>query len=158
MIARPLVTVTSLKYDNSVGRSWSANLIEHSGGRLVLEGTFDQDVDHFDLGLIESGTRSIEYFWLNEWYSIFRFLNPDGGLRNYYCNVNMPPVFSRSTLKYVDLDFDIVVWPDRQYSILDAAEFEENARLFGYPKTIREQALKTLGDLIAIIEGGRLPD
>ena len=157
MTTRPIVTVKSLKYDNSVQRTWSASLIENSGDMLVLEGVFDRDIVHSDLGHIEAGTVSIEYFWLNRWYSIFQFLGPNRQLRNYYCNVNMPPVFSRSTLSFVDLDLDVVVWPDNRYSVLDEAEFEENALSFAYPQHVRERAIIALDELIALIESGSLP-
>lgn len=158
MTIGPIVTINSLKYDNSVRKTWSAALVEHSHERLVLEGVFDRDIDHPDLGHIDSGTISIEYFWLNNWYSIFKFLSPARKLRNYYCNVNMPPVFSGSTLNYVDLDLDIIVWPDSRYSVLDADEFEENAIRFAYPQTVREGAIQALDELITLIKTGSLPE
>ena len=44
---------------------------------------------------------SLEYYWLDRWYNVFRFSDPDGKLRNYYCNVNVPPQFDgrRSELR-----------------------------------------------------------
>ncbi len=152
------VTVNSLKYDNSIRRTWSAQIKQETEDRLVLEGSFETDVEHHDLGLISAGTISVETYWFTRWYSIFRFLTPDGGLRNYYCNVNMPPVFSGSTLSYIDLDLDVVVWPNGRHSILDAAEFEENARLFSYPEEVRNGASTALEELIELIENGGLPN
>ena len=61
-------------------------------------GVFDLEVEHPDLGIIRRGTVSYEYYWLDQWYNVFRFENPDGPLRNYYCNVNMPPVFANNVL------------------------------------------------------------
>ena len=157
MTSRPVVTVNSLNYDNSVRKSWSATLVTNSDDRLVLEGVFDRDVVHPDLGLIESGTLSTEYFWFDRWYSIFKFLEPDRALRNYYCNVNMPPDFSGSTLNFVDLDLDVVVWPDNGFSVLDATEFKENARKFAYPEIIMKRTHSALEELITLIENGDLP-
>ena len=153
----PEVTVSSLTYDNSVRKSWSARIMEQAGERLVLEGIFENEIEHPDLGRIEAGTVSIEYYWLARWYSIFRFLTPDGTLRNYYCNVNMPPVFEGSKLSYVDLDLDLVVWPGGNYSVLDREEFEENANVFSYPASVKENALRALEELIGMVQSNNLP-
>lgn len=151
------VTINSRKYDQRIRRSWQARLIDTVGSMLVFVGKFDFDVEHADLGFIARGTVSHEYYWLDRWYNIFRFLMPDGTLRNYYCNVNMPPVFENSVLDYVDLDIDLLIWPDGSHKILDMDEFEENARLFGYSEEIRVKVLNSLTELITNKEGRKFP-
>ena len=124
---------------------------------LVFVGEFDRDVSHNDLGFIPSGTVSYEYYWLDRWYNVFRFLLPDGALRNYYCNVNMPPTFTGGVLDYVDLDIDVLVWPNGSHDILDMDEFNENAALLGYPREIRDKALDSLTGLIDSINDKKFP-
>jgi protein associated with RNAse G/E len=126
-------------------------LVSHSDPLLIVRGEFERDVQHPDLGFIQSGTISYEYFWFDRWYNIFRFHEPDGSLRNFYCNIALPPSFQDSILDYVDLDIDIVVWPDTQITVLDEAEFETNASLFGYPGSVRKAALQSLDDLLKMI-------
>jgi protein associated with RNAse G/E len=157
MNAGQIVTINSRKYDQSIRRSWTAGLVARETDLLIFEGVFDRDVDHPDLGLIKCGTISREYYWLDRWYNIFRFHEPEGTLRNYYCNVNMPPVFVGRSLDYVDLDIDVVVWPDGRYEVLDEAEFEGNARKFAYPDAVRRKAADAVGELIALIESDELP-
>lgn len=103
----------------------------------MFEGEFDRKVLHPHLGRIERGTVSIEYFWLDRWYNVFRFHEPQGTFRNYYCNVAMPPVVSETTLDFVDLDIDLVVDMNAKIAVLDEDEFLENAAKFGYPPDIR---------------------
>ena len=157
MNAGPIVTINSRKFDHSLYRSWKAGLIDRDADLLVFEGVFEIDVDHPNLGFIRSGTRSVEYYWLEKWYNIFRFHEPDGAVRNYYCNIIMPPVFSGSTLDYVDLDIDVVVWPGDNYEVLDLAEYEENALLLSYPESVRSRASSALDEVVALIESGGLP-
>ncbi len=157
MNAGQIVTINSRKFDRSIRRSWTAQLIAQEPDLLIFEGVFDRDVDHPDLGFIKCGTLSWEYYWLDRWYNIFRFHEPEGTLRNYYCNVNMPPVFSGNTLDYVDLDIDVVVWPDGRYEVLDEAEFERNALQFAYPNAVRRKASAAVGELIALIDSDDLP-
>jgi len=151
------VTVNSRAFDGSVRRSWQCKLIERCDPLLVFVGTFDRDVEHGDLGFIKKGTISYEYYWFDRWYNIFRFHESDGTLRNYYCNINMPLVFDRGVLDYVDLDIDIVVWPDKTWQILDRKEFETNAVTFGYSDKIRAKVEETILELISIIKRGELP-
>ncbi len=153
----PIITINSRKFDQSIRRSWTARLIERRPQLLVFEGVFDRDVAHPDLGLISAGTISREFYWLDRWYNVFLFHEPAGEFRNYYCNINMPPSFSGTTLDYVDLDIDVVIWPDKRVEVLDIAEFEKNARLFEYPETVRTTARYTLDNLIELIEKGGLP-
>ncbi len=151
------ITVNSRKYDGTIRRSWACELVESSDGVIVLEGVFEQDVEHADLGNIARGTRSVEYFWPARWYNIFRFHNPDGNLRNWYCNVNMPPRFTGDTIDYVDLDIDIVVWPDMSHTVLDTDEFQMNAERFSYPPEIIRNAENAVAELILKIESRSFP-
>lgn len=151
------LVVRVLKFDGTEHRRWRASRMSSEGSLLVLDAAFDEEVRHSQLGLIKRGTLSIEYYWLDRWYNIFRFLEPDGRLRNFYCNVNMPPRFDGRTLTYVDLDMDVVVSPDLSYEILDMDEFEINALKFEYPEDVRRRARSALDELIALIESREFP-
>jgi protein associated with RNAse G/E len=151
------VTVNARKYDRGIRRSWNCDLIEQDGPLIALAGVFEDGVTHPGLGHIRQGTISYEYYWLDRWYNIFRFHEPDGALRNFYCNIAMPPTFENGVLDYVDLDIDVVVWPGSNYEILDMAEFEENAIKFSYPETIALNVKSALTELIAAIENNELP-
>lgn len=124
---------------------------------LIVVGTFDRDIEHADLGLIHTGTISREYYWLDRWYNVFRFHSPDGTLRNYYCNVSLPPTFEKGVLDYVDLDLDIVVWPDFTCDILDRDEYAANAVNFNYPHSVRSKVAKSMADLSKLIEEREFP-
>jgi protein associated with RNAse G/E len=124
---------------------------------LVLEGKFAADIEHDLLGTIVSGTHSLEYYWLDRWYNVFRFSQPNGELRNYYCNINVPPSFDGEILTYVDLDLDILVAPDFSFQILDAKDFERNAEVYGYDDEIRANAHCALEELVAMIDKRAFP-
>ena len=153
-----MITVNSRKLDGTIRRSWNCELVEQSGSLLVFAGNFDSDIRHPELGHITAGTLSHEYYWLDRWYSIFRFHEPSGSLRNFYCNLNMPPVFADGVLDYVDLDIDVVVWPDFSYKVLDRDDYEVNSRLFGYSNEVKAKVEATLKEVLERIEARDLPD
>ena len=136
MMPSPDVTINSRKYDLTIRRTWQARLIERADSLLVFVGEFAEEVHHPDLGHILAGTVSYEFYWLDRWYNVFRFHEPDGTFRNWYCNINMPPKFVEGVLDYVDLDIDILIWPGREPIVLDEDEFEENAALFNSPEEV----------------------
>jgi protein associated with RNAse G/E len=154
---RPLITVESRKYDGRVHRHWTARVTERSGPLIVLDGRFEEEVRHPLLGHIVRGTRSREYYWTNRWYSIFRFRQPSGELRNYYCNINAPAAFDGRLLSFVDLDIDILVAPDFSFRILDEDEFASNAALLNYPPEFYRRAGEARDELIALIRGREFP-
>ncbi len=151
------VIVSACKYDGTEHRRWPARIKSLDDELLILDAEFDEDIRHHLLGLVARGTQSVEYYWLNRWYNIFRFLNPNGQLRSFYCNVNVPPVFDGQVLSYVDLDIDILVAPDLSYQIVDEDEFAANADRYNYPPLIRQRAYQALRELLDLIEKRAFP-
>lgn len=147
-----MVNVRTFKYDGTEHRRWSAHLLKREGQMLVLDARFEEEIRHPFLGIINCGTVSVEYYWLNRWYNVFRFLKPTGELRNFYCNINVPPTFFRRTLSYIDLDMDVLVEPDYSYTVLDEEEFATNALKFNYPREIQARSHQALDELISLIE------
>lgn len=153
----PNISVRACKYDGRVHRSWMAQLRERTGSLIVLDAEFAEEIRHPLLGTIAAGTRSAEYYWTDRWYNVFRFAEESGGLRNYYCNINMPAEFADDVLSFIDLDIDVLVAPDDSYKILDTEEFTVNAERFRYPEDVCRQAHRALDELIELIETGRFP-
>src|SRR5207244_5013969 len=151
------VSVRVLKYDGTEYRRWNAKISQHDGPLLVLDAEFEYDVQHDFLGAIESGTGTIEYYWLNRWYNIFRFMNDENDTRLYYCNINMPPSLKDNVLTYVDLDIDILVQPDFSYQVLDLDEFESNARRYDYSEEVKSEAQTAVDELVSMIVTGQFP-
>jgi protein associated with RNAse G/E len=151
------VTVRVSKYDGQEYRRWNARLARHEGSLIMLDAQFEYEVQHHLLGQIQRGTRTIEYYWLDRWYNVFRFLQSDGRTRLYYCNVSTPPSFDGGVLSYVDLDIDVLVQADFSFEVLDLDEFEKNAELFGYDNETKQRAHAAVEELSSMIEKGRFP-
>jgi protein associated with RNAse G/E len=151
------IIIRSLKYDGRLHREWRARLLRAEGTLVVVEGEFEETVEHSQLGIIERGTVSTEYFWTDRWHSVFRFGDPCGRLRNYYCNVNRPASFDGQLLTFVDLDIDVLVAPDQTFRVLDEDEFASNAARGDYPRELREQVPRALAELIDLIERRDFP-
>lgn len=151
------ITVCTYKYDGAEHRRWRAKLLCQENTLLFLDAQFEEEIRHPLLGVIAAGTVSLEYYWLDRWFNIFRFLEPTGETLNFYCNIIIPPRLQENVLSYIDLDLDILVAPDLSYSILDEDEFIANAERFKYPLEVQRCAQRSLKELIALVESQQFP-
>ena len=151
------ITVRVLKHDGNEHRRWQAQLAHQEGQQIVLNAEFDVDVSHEILGEIKRSTKTVEYYWLDRWYNVFRFLKDDGSTRLWYCNINTPPRFEGGTLSYIDLDIDVLVQPDFSFQVLDEDEFETNAHVYGYSDEEKTQAQFAVKQLTTMIEQRHFP-
>src|SRR2546423_1584795 len=146
------IIVRVLKHDGAEYRRWNARLARCEGSLIVLDAEFEVEVSHHLLGRIEKGTRTVECYWFERWYNVFRFLNDDASTRLWYCNVNTPPIMEDGTLTYIDLDIDILVMPDFSYQVLDLDEFDANAERYGYSNEEKAQARAAVEEVISLIK------
>lgn len=150
-------TVNSRKFDGVIHRSWKAELIERTETLLTFVGIFEKEIKHPKLGVIRRGTVSYEFYWTNRWYNVFRFHEPEGELRNFYCNVNQPPVCAGNILDYVDLDIDVLVWKDLSYQILDLGEYKDNCDKFNYSTELKNKVDNSLSEILNLIKNKSFP-
>lgn len=149
--------IEACKFDGSIHRTWNVQLESETAELWVFKGVFEKEINHPLIGVIRPETISVEFYWKNRCYNVFRFHDPDGQLRLFYCNVNLPPVLTLNVLKYVDLDIDVLVQPDFSYRVIDLDEFAENSVKHRYPNEIIKTAQSGLDDLISLIENRLFP-
>ena len=151
------ISVRVLKYDGSDYRRWAGRLTRRADSLIELDAAFSMDAYHPLLGEIPRGTRLIEYYWLDRWYNVLKFLNDDASTRHFYCNITTPPQLKDGLLTYVDLDIDVLALPNLSYQVLDLDEFETNAKRYGYVKEVRINAHAAVDELISLIEARAFP-
>lgn len=156
-MSKPIVTINSRKFDNKIYRSWQAELLSETDELLTFVGIFEKEISHPHLGIIRRGTVSYEFYWKHCWFNIFRFHEPEGELRNFYCNLNQPPIFENDVLDYIDLDVDVLVWSDYSFQILDMDEFEAHALKYNYSPELRRKVELALKELLLMIEHRTFP-
>lgn len=151
------IIIKSRKFDKKIHKRWNADLIKKKDSLLILMGVFEFEIKHNFLGVIKPGTISYEFYWLDRWFNVFRFHEPDGAFRNFYCNINTPPTFENGILDYTDLDIDVIVWKDFSPIILDQDEFTENSLAYNYSLDILVNTKSALDELLKKIEERNFP-
>jgi uncharacterized protein len=154
----PVWQVLALKYGGYPHYTWPVTLLEDDGEQLRFRSIIGGMLIHYTRGFEEPTHRPSDLvFWRERWYNVFINFHDDGSVRNFYCNVAMPPLIEADTIKFVDLDLDVQVWPDGSYLVLDRDEFELHRVEYGYPEWVQERARRAVDEILALFEAREGP-
>lgn len=151
---RRLVRVQSTKYDGSPHGDYEGELLDGAGAEdgplrlFVPAGTVNRSYR----GDYEIRVAFTALFWPGRdvWWNVFHNHAP-AGRRGFvsYANVSSPAEFDGAVVRWVDLDLDVVVMPDR-VELDDEEEFEAHRLRFAYPEDIQRQAREAATELLAL--------
>lgn len=98
---------------------------------------------------------AIIFFYKNEWFNIIAQIKK-GGLY-YYCNMASPYIIDDETIKYIDYDLDLRVFPDGAFKILDRNEYRYHKKKMNYSEELETVLQYELSKLIDIKKKGLGP-
>ena len=138
--------IHSYKHDGSIHRSWDeAILLENNSDYLVF-GNDKTRVVESDGRTWRTKEPAIMFFYKHSWYNVIGQLKYDGIY--YYCNLASPFVIEDKTIKYIDYDLDLRIFPKGDYKILDKLEYEYHKTKMGYSDDLDFVINTALEDLI----------
>ena len=125
-----------------------------SGEAIVLDETDEYLVcANNKVKLIENDGRShrtkeiaILFFYKKEWYNILAQLKKYGLF--YYCNIASPYIIENNTIKYIDYDLDLRIFPDGTFKVLDKNEYRYHKITMRYSEEIDIIVQDSLNKLI----------
>ena len=151
------IRVCSTKYDGSPHWEFDSWYVEEKGPLLVTLNFAGQELMTWN-GPWTDPYDSRNHFWSDRWYNIIRCDLPlGGGLHQWYCNVATPTQFDGETIRYVDLDLDVIVPFEGEPRVVDEEEFLENSARMGYPPDVVKQARRAVDELITLARKGEFP-
>ena len=98
---------------------------------------------------------AILFYFKNNWYNVVAQLKKKGVY--YYCNIASPVVIDGKTIKFIDYDLDLRVFPDNTYKVLDKSEYEYHKRLMKYPEDLQKILKFKLDELIEKFNERKVP-
>jgi len=153
-----IVTVLKLDINNQETWRYQGKILEYETHKIVIEAIFNRD--DFDLhGIkLKRNDRFVEYYFNNRWYNIFQIHDlEDNHLKGWYCNICQPAIFSDSSISYVDLALDLLVYPDGSQLVLDEDEFKA-LELSGQISKMAINGLNQIKDYFKTIDFKNLPE
>lgn len=122
--------IHSYKHDGKIHRSWDEAVLLEIHDDYLIFGNNRTKVIESDGRSWRTKEPAVMYFYKNKWYNIIGQLKRDGIY--YYCNIASPFVMSEDTIKYIDYDLDLRVFPDGSFKVLDKGEYNYHKQKMNY--------------------------
>ncbi|MCL6649700.1 MAG: DUF402 domain-containing protein [Chloroflexi bacterium] len=148
------VTVELRRYDGQLVRrvrGW--RLAERAGAiRIAIPFGSTFETAH---GLWRPETGGVYYFWPGGWQNVCVIVQPSSlAVAFLYCDIITPPEVDGDSLRALDLDLDLIVYPDGRYEVHDEAEFAAHALQLHYPPDLVTAARAALDQLLTSLRRG----
>ncbi|OGO51671.1 MAG: hypothetical protein A2148_09905 [Chloroflexi bacterium RBG_16_68_14] len=151
------IRVCSTKYDGSPHWEFDSWFVLKEGSLLITQEFAGHEYQTWN-GPWTTPYHTRNHFWSDRWYNVIRCELPQGGgLHSWYCNIATPAQFDGETIRYVDLDLDVIVPAQGEPQVLDEDDFLENSERMGYPPEVIAQARRAVQELLSLARDGRLP-
>ena len=122
------------KHDSKIHRTWDeAVLLEINDDYLVF-GNDRTKVVESDGRTWKTKEPAIMYFYRDKWYNVIGQYKKQGIF--YYCNIASPFLLEGNTIKYIDYDLDLRVFPDGSFKVLDRGEYNYHKQKMNYSDDI----------------------
>lgn len=143
------------KHDEKVHKSWEEAVYIDSTDEFNIFGNCKTLVTEADGRTWRTREAAIIFFSKKNWYHIIGQIKKDGIY--YYCDIASPHVIEDNTIKYIDYDLDLRVFPDGSFKILDRGEYQYHKRIMNYSKELDIILRSELTNLINRVRNKEFP-
>ena len=140
--------IHSYKHDGSIHRTWDEAVLLEIQEEYLVFGNSKTKVTEVDGRSWRTKEPAVLYFFYNKWFNIIG-QNKKNGIY-YYCNMASPFIIEEDTIKYIDYDLDLRVFPNGRFKVLDRGEYKYHKELLKYPKEVDEILKYELSNLIEL--------
>lgn len=140
--------IHSYKHNGQIYKAWDEAVLlkyDFKNGILIF-GNNCTTVTEKDGHKWKTKEPAILFFFLNRWYNIIGQYKQKG--ISYYCNMASPIIIEDETIKYIDYDLDVKVFPNGSFKVVDKNEYNYHKKKFAYPKEIDHILKKEMNNLI----------
>lgn len=136
------------KHNGKVHRAWSEAVLLDIQKEYLVFGNQKTQVTEAEGSVWRTKEPAIIYFFKNSWFNIIAQLKKDGIY--YYCNIATPFIIEDSTIKYIDYDLDLRIFPSGEYKVLDRMEYKYHKKIMHYSDSLDCVITQALEELISI--------
>lgn len=134
------------KHNGHVHRSWDEAILLDEKEDYIVLGNYKTQVVRAEGIAWRTKEPAIMYFFKDKWYNIIAQLKKDGIY--YYCNIASPYIIEEGTVKYIDYDLDLRVFPSGEYKVLDKLEYNYHKKTLNYSDELDRIIRNALTELI----------
>lgn len=134
------------KHNGKIHRAWDEAVLLDIKKDYMVFGNNKTKVTESEGSVWKTKEPAIMYFFRNEWFNIIAQLKKDGIY--YYCNIASPFIIEDNTIKYIDYDLDLRIFPSGEYKVLDKMEYKYHKKLMEYSDELDVVINRAMDDLI----------
>lgn len=134
------------KHNSKIHRAWDEAVLLEIHDDYLIFGNEKTKVTESDGRTWRTKEPAVLFFFKDNWYNIIGQYKKDGIY--YYCNIASPFIIEDNTIKYIDYDLDLRVFPSGEYKILDVLEYNYHRKILKYSDDLDTILQKALEDLI----------
>lgn len=137
----------STKFDGSLHYRYDVEVVARTPGMIALYLALGTPFDSYR-GSFTAKRHYLLLHWSDRAYNLEVMWEADWRPRSHYVNVATPSVWDSESVRFVDLDLD-VIWEAASGAIIldDADEFAEHRVRYGYPPELVNQAWDTVREV-----------
>lgn len=146
MCVGDLYEIQCYKHDGKIHRAWDEAILLDIQRDYMVFGNNCTKVTESEGVVWRTKEPAIMYFFRNRWYNIIAQMKNDGIY--FYCNIASPFILEEGTIKYIDYDLDLRIFPKGDFRVLDKFEYEYHKKKMGYSEKLDIVIRNALSDLI----------
>lgn len=149
------VYIQSFKHDGSLHRTWCRGFVLEADEKHIVAVTDRAWVIEADGRKWLTREPAVCFFYNDKWFNVISMIRHTGVF--YYCNLASPSIYDGESVRNIDYDLDVKLYPDGGYQILDEGEYADHARQMHYPTKIMRIVEKQMDLLIEMMKERKDP-
>lgn len=143
-----VLKIQCYKHNGQIYRNWDETILLESNDDYIVCANNKAKVTEIDGRSWTTKEPAILFYYKKKWFNIIAQFKRNGIY--YYCNIASPYLIEENTIKYIDYDLDLRVFPDGTFRVLDRGEYDYHKIKMKYGKNIDKIVNKELSNLITM--------
>ncbi|HOP65581.1 MAG TPA: DUF402 domain-containing protein [Bacilli bacterium] len=140
------LTIHCYKHNGKIHRTGDEATVLEINEEMLVCADFRTKVTEADGKSYKTRGAAVMFFYRDKWFNIIGQFKKKG--LYYYCNLATPFLIDGKTIKYIDYDLDLRVFPDGGFKVFDRNEYNYHKKLMKYPDEIDRIVKEELNNLI----------
>ena len=136
------------KHNGKIHRAWDEAVVLEIKKDYIVFGNNKTKVTESEGNVWRTKEPAVMYFFKEAWFNVIAQLKKDGIY--YYCNIATPYIIEDNTIKYIDYDLDLRIFPTGEYKVLDELEYRYHNKVMNYSEELDYVIRSSLNELIQL--------
>ncbi|UWD34171.1 DUF402 domain-containing protein [Mesomycoplasma molare] len=148
------INIQAYKYNGKLYRQWSGcKILEENSEHVIVNMNKKTKVMEKNYQKWTIREQVLWFFHKKHFFNALITIKND--CFYIYINLASPYFFEENTIKYIDFDLDIKVYPGKECNIIDQKEFFLNAKKMNYPNETIDLILDELKYVVGLYANGK---